>query len=95
MEASVGLRSKGVVDRDPMSLAGMSPRNSNFRVADNSLGTVHKDLVSVTGSASRVFRISCSRVRPRSAGSFLFWIWLRAFDFLQTFFGTRVRGIEL
>jgi hypothetical protein len=30
---SVGLRSKGVVDRDPMLLAAMSLRNPNFRAA--------------------------------------------------------------
>jgi len=67
---------------------------ANFRIAENSLGTVHRDLVALTGSASRVFRMSSSSERPRS-GLFLFRIWLRVFDFLQSFFGALVRGIEL
>jgi hypothetical protein len=67
---------------------------NDFRLADNSLGTVHQDLVSLTGSASGVFRTSCSRERPTSS-LFLFRIWLRVFDSLQSCFGTLVSGIVL
>ena len=88
------IRTERVVKRSAVQRGPVPDDNPNFLLADNSLRTVHQDLVSLTGSASEVFGTSCSRERLTSS-LFLFRIWLRVFDSVQSFFGTLVPGIEL
>src|SRR5579864_8589713 len=75
-------------------LSSHTPFMVILRMADNTLGTVTPGFVIADRKRLRSFRTSCSPERPASS-LFLFRIWLRVFDSLQSFFGTLVRGIEL